>query len=116
MNLGETWRLLEEDSGIAGVSGRVQRRIMPAGRRNVFLGLEMPAENRMLILRVSASSLHGQPNPPASRGLTVRMDNRDAAGGEAEVELVLVLSDAQHRDIFDLLVRGSGRGGGAAGG
>ena len=103
MNLAETWRLLEEDSGIAGVSGRVQRRIMPAGRRNVFLGLEMPAGNRMLILRVSASSLHGQPNPPASRGLTVRMANRDAAGGEAEVELVL--SDAQHRDIFDLLVR-----------
>ena len=31
------------------------------------------------------------------------MDNRDAAGGEAEVELVL--TDAQHRDIFDLLVR-----------
>ena len=49
MNLAETWRLLEEDSGIAGVSGRVQRRIMPAGRRNVFLGLEMPAGNRMLI-------------------------------------------------------------------
>ena len=73
MNLAETWRLLEEDSGIAGVSGRVQRRIMPAGRRNVFLGLEMPAGNRMLILRVSASSLHGQPDPPASRGLTVHM-------------------------------------------
>ena len=66
LNLAETWRLLEEDGGIAGVSGRVQRRIMPAGRRNVFLGLEMPAGNRMLILRVSASSLHGQPDPPAS--------------------------------------------------
>ena len=103
MNLAETWRLLEEDLGIGGVSGRVQRRILPEGRRNVFLGLEIPSGNRMLILRVSADSLQGQPDPPVSRGLNVRMENRDAPGGGAELELVL--TDAQHHDIFDLLVR-----------
>ena len=103
MNLAETWRLLEEDLGIDGVSGRVQRRILPEGRRNVFLGLEMPSGNRMLILRVSADSLQGQPDPPVSRGLNVRMENRGVLGGGAELELVL--TDAQHHDIFDLLVR-----------
>ena len=42
MNLAEVWEHLEEDTRIAGVSGRVQRRIGPTGRRDFFLGLEMP--------------------------------------------------------------------------
>ena len=103
MNLAEVWRSLEEDSRIKEASGRVQRRIVPAGRRDVFLGLEMPARNRMLILRVSANSVEGQPDVPDSRGLRVRVVHREAESKEAEVELVL--TDSEHRDIFDLLVR-----------
>ena len=57
----------------------------------------------MLIIRVSAGSLLGQNNPPDSHGLTVRMEKRDAQVGDAEVEVVL--TDVQHQDIFDLLVR-----------
>ena len=104
MNLAETWSLLEGEIGTAGLSGRMQRRILPGGRRNVFLGLEVPSGNRMLVLRVSVDALHGQPAAPASRGLIVRMTNQESpGGGHAEVEVVL--TDAQHRDIFDLLVR-----------
>ena len=103
MNLGEEWRHLEGDTRIAEVSGRVQRRVGSARRRNFFLGLEMPSRNRMLILRVSENALEGQPNVPDSRGLTVRMAQRDTGDQEAEVELIL--RDSQHRDIFDLLVR-----------
>jgi hypothetical protein len=103
LNLAEEWRHLEGDTRIAEVSGRVQRRIGSAGRRNFFLGLEMPSKNRMLILRVSEKALEGQPNVPDSRGLTVRMAQRDTGDHEAEVELIL--RDSQHRDIFDLLVR-----------
>ncbi len=103
MNFAETWGLLEGESGTIGLSGRIQRRIMPEGRRNVFLGLEVPSGNRMLILRVSSNSLLGQSTPPDSRGLIVRTNNSDDQGGSTEVEIVL--TDVQHRGIFDLLVR-----------
>ena len=103
MNFAETWGLLESEGGAIGLSGRIQRRIIPEGRRNVFLGLEVPSGNRMLILRVSSKSLLGQSTPPDSRGLTVRTSNSDHQGGSTEVEIVL--TDTQHRDIFDLLVR-----------
>ena len=103
MNLAEVWQRLEEDTRISEVSGRVQRRIGPTGRRDFFLGLEMPSRNRMLILRVSAGSAEGQPDVPDSRGLMVRMAPRNAESQETEVELVL--TDSQHRDIFDMLVR-----------
>ena len=103
MNLAETWEYLEDDIGIAGVSGRVQRRILPRGRRNVFLALEVPSGNRMLILRVSTGSLAGVPMPPDSGGLVLRLSHRGDPGAETDVELML--TDTQHRDIFDLLVR-----------
>ena len=57
----------------------------------------------MLVLRVAASSVEGLPDVPDSRGLNVRLVSREA--GSDEVEVVLALSEPQHRDIFDLLVR-----------
>ena len=57
----------------------------------------------MLVLRVTAISASGLPEVSDSRGLTVRVLPREAEGEEAEV--VLALTDSQHRDIFDLLVR-----------
>ena len=103
MNLVEVWRHLEEDTRITDAPGRVQRRILPAGRRNFFLGLETPSRHRMLIFRVEANSAQGLPDPPDSRGLNVRVEGREAGSNENEV--VLALTDSQHRDIFNLLVR-----------
>ena len=103
MNLAEVWRHLEEDTRITDAPGRVQRRILPAGRRDFFLGLETPSRHRMLVLRVAASSVEGLPDVPDSRGLNLRLVSREA--GSDEVEVVLALSESQHRDIFDLLVR-----------
>ena len=103
MNLAETWGYLEGDVGAAGGAGRVQRRILPRGRRNVFLALEVPTGNRMMILRVSSGSLLGVPIPPDSGGLILRLSHRGDPVAETDVELVL--TDVQHRDIFDLLVR-----------
>ena len=103
MNPQEVWRHLEEDTRISDAPGRVQRRILPTGRRNFFLALEMPSRNRMLVLRVSAGSVEGLPDVPDSRGLNVRVVRNEAGSDEAEV--VLALTDSQHRDIFDLLVR-----------
>ena len=103
MNLAETWGFLEGDVRATGRSGRVQRRILPGGRRNVFLGLEMPSGNRMMILRISAGSMAGVSLPHGSRGLILRTSHRGDLGEETDVELVL--TDTQHRDIFDLLVR-----------
>ena len=103
MNLAGVWRNLEEDTRITDATGRLQRRILPAGRRSFFLGLETPSRNRMLILRVGAGLVEGLPDIPDSRGLSVRFASREAVSDEAEV--VLALKDYQHRDIFDLLVR-----------
>lgn len=103
MNPAEVWRHLEEDARITDAPGRVQRRILPAGRRDFFLGLETPSRHRMLILRVAASSAQDLPDVPDSRGLSVRVVERQPESQEAEV--VLALTETQHRDIFDLLVR-----------
>ena len=103
MNLAEVWSHLEADTRITDVPGRVQRRLLPSGRRDVFLGLEIPTRNRMLVLRVAANSASELPEVPDSRGLTVRVLPRAAEDEGAEV--VLALTDSQHRDIFDLLVR-----------
>ena len=103
MSFAEVWEHLEEDTRGPGGSGRAQRRISPSGRRDFFLGLEMPARNRMLILRVAASSLTGQPDISDSHGLVVRIALRDSDTSEAEV--ALVLTDTEEQDIFDLLIR-----------
>ena len=103
MNLLETWGHLEGDIGSPSGSGRMQRRILPGGRRNVFLALEVPSGHRMMILRVSTVSLAGVAMPPESGGLVVRLSHRGDSDVETDIELVL--TDAQHRDIFDLLVR-----------
>ena len=103
MNPAEVWKHLEKDTRITGSPGRVQRRIMPEGRRNFFLGLETPSRHRMLILRIRANSLWELPDVPDSRGLNVRVVSRGADSDEAEV--VLALTESQHQDIFNLLVR-----------
>ena len=103
MNLTELWKHLEEDTRVTEGPRRLQRRLVPAGRRDFFLGLEMPSRNRMLILRVSTNSAEGQPEVPDSRGLSVRVVPRERESNAVEVELALTEQD--HRDIFDLLVR-----------
>ena len=54
MNLAEVWSHLEADTRIADVPGRVQRRLLPSGRRNMFLGLEIlsssPSEDYLAVL------------------------------------------------------------------
>ncbi len=102
MNLNEIWAKLEEDHSESSGTGRMQRRIIPEHRRDFFLGLELPSRNRMLVLRVSSTSIAGQASVPKSHGVTVRMRDRDTDPPTAEVELVL--TDQQHRDIFDLLI------------
>ena len=57
----EVWAHLEEDTRVYSVPGRVQRRILQAGRRDFLLGLEIPSRSRMLILRVAAASTEGSP-------------------------------------------------------
>ena len=102
MNPAGVWAHLEEDTRASGAPGRVQRRILPAGRRDFLLGLEIPSRHRLLILRVGATSAEGQPGVPDSRGVMVR--TRALADGGGRVEVELILRDPQHRDIFDLLV------------
>ncbi len=98
----EVWFHLEEDTRISPSPGRVQRRILPGGRRDFLLGLEIPSRARMLILRVAAASAEGQPEVTDSRGVVVRTSSLGTNDGRLEVELIL--RDQRHSDIFDLLV------------
>jgi len=98
----EIWAHLEDDTRVSSALGRIQRRILPTGRRNFLLGIEAPTRSRMLILRVAAASAEGQPEVPDSRGVVVRTRVLDTGVGWVEIELIL--RDNQHRDIFDLLV------------
>ena len=102
MNPRDVWAHLEEEIRLSGAPRRVQRRILPAGRRDFLLGLEVPSRHRMLIFRVAAASAEGQPEVPDSRGVVVRTKPLGTDGGRVEVELIL--QDHQHSDIFDLLV------------
>ncbi len=56
----------------------------------------------MLIFRVQARSLSGQPDVSDSRGLAVRLACKEPDSDLAEVTLVLM--DPRHKDIFDLLI------------
>ncbi len=103
MSLEEVWRHLEGDIRVPGESGRAQRRIRPTDRRNFFLGLDMPSMNRMLILKVAATSLDEQPEAENTHGLVVRIALRESNTSEAEVSLVL--TDAEQGDIFNLLIQ-----------
>ena len=103
MNLAEVWSHLEDDHRSGQGYGRMQRRIIPESRRDFFLALELPSRNRMLILRAAPASVAGQASIPESRGLRVGIRERGYDPPAAEVELIL--TDPQHRDIFDLLIR-----------
>ena len=103
MNLRETWKHLEDETRVTEGPRRLQRRIFPAARRDIFLGLEMPSKKRMLILRVSEDTVEGQPEIPDSRGLVVRLIRR--VGENSCVEVELTLTDLARQDIFDLLVQ-----------
>ena len=100
MNLQEGWDRLDQDLSSGNGPGRLQRRILPGGRRDFFLGLELPDRRRMLILRADHTALVDQSAVPDSRGLTVRTILPDS--GLAEVELVL--TDPQHQGIFNILI------------
>ena len=103
MNLTEVWERLEEETRIGGTSGRLQRRVGPEGRRDFFLGLDLPSRHRMLIMRVAANSAEGQATISDSSGLAVRSTPRNLDGDEVDIELIL--TDPLHSDIFDLLIR-----------
>jgi len=102
MNLSDIWTHLEEDHRASPEMGRMQRRIVPEGRRDFFLGLELPSRNRMLVLRVSPASVAEQTEFPESRGLKVRIHERATDPPTAEVELILM--EQQLQNIFDLLI------------
>lgn len=103
MSLEKVWQVLEDDTRGPDRSGRAQRRLSPTGRRDFFLGLDMQTMNRMLILKVAATSLTEQIETEDTYGLVVRIALRESNTSEAEVALVLI--DDERQDIFDLLVQ-----------
>lgn len=104
MQVKEIWKLLEEDAGNRSTTGILKRRILPAAPCDLYLAVEKPADARMLLLRVSKSSIPESCVFPRARGCelrTVRMvDDR-----EDQITLQLVLTGTQFTDIFTSLVQ-----------
>ena len=81
---------------------RLQRRIRPDSHRDCLLGVELPTKNRMLIWRVSTTALERQPKVSDSRGLSTRILS---SADNPIAEVVLVLTEPELADLFDLLIR-----------
>lgn len=83
-----------------GASGYLQRRIRPDLPLDLFIGIERPSNRRLLLLEVAESAVVGVDEPPATRGVELRL-NLAAPGGRAALELLLV--DPAYEGIFTVL-------------
>lgn len=82
-------------------SGRLQRRIHADISHNLFLGLERPSNQRMLIFEVADSNLPSEVVPKLTRGVDIRVARYlPAARTILEVRLVA----PEYEDIFSALI------------
>jgi Putative PD-(D/E)XK family member, (DUF4420) len=100
VSFGPIWEELERVTP-PGESGRVKRRIKPEANCDLFLALAKPANLRMVLMLVKASSLDGIDELPTARGVEARIARPGEDGSDASLELVL--TDPRSADIFTAL-------------
>lgn len=103
MKIEDVWNLLEQD-GNNVFSGYLTRRILPDVNYDVYLAIEKPLNNRLLMLRFNSIFFDRKTIYPASNSFTV---NRIVLpqDGEEYVTLQLVLTNVRYKDIFTTLVQ-----------
>ena len=83
-----------------GSTGFLRRRIRPDSNRDIFLGLEKPADHRMLLLHLTQAVADTVRAPATTRNIELLI-HRDVGDGEAVLELRLV--DRAYQEIFSIL-------------
>lgn len=100
MSHEEIWQEMAGQSGMPGV-GYLRRRLHPELRFDLFLGLERPSNQRLLVLEVARASVPAAMEPRVTRGAELRVVQRAA---EMRTTLEVRLIDPSFRDIFSALV------------
>src|SRR5688500_6671551 len=84
--------------------GVVSRRILPYSGHDIFIAVQRPARNRMLLIRLPAAVVEAfvrqEGNLPQTRGL--HMAFTPAPDGNRDLQLVLTADD--RREVFNPLI------------
>jgi len=97
------WQELKAETDQQRLSaGIIRRRIHPESRQDLFLALERPDDNRMLLLRIPADAMPPRDRLPEAEGFVLTPVALPDDGNC--VTLMLRLADQRYRDIFTVLV------------
>lgn len=104
MTIEEIWTSLEDDARTENATGTVLRRLKPDSSYNICLGLGIPGNRRMLLLRILRSNSPEADSLPQSKGFEVRAVSLPE-DTEDNATLELILTDSRFTDIFTSLVQ-----------
>lgn len=100
MSLPAIWNELETLTPL-GSAGRFKRRVRPGSALDLFAGVAKPANQRLLMMLASESSLKDIERLPGSLGVEARIVRPGEDGRDATIELAL--TDPRFTDIFSVL-------------
>jgi hypothetical protein len=100
VNLPAIWDALETLMP-PGSAGRFKRRVRPESAFDLFAGVAKPANQRLLMMLASESSLGDVERLPSSLGVEARIVRPGEDGRDATIELAL--TDPRFTDIFTVL-------------
>ncbi|GIH20686.1 PD-(D/E)XK motif protein [Rugosimonospora africana] len=96
----DAWRQLESEHHAAGI---VTLRLFPSSPQDIFLAVEQPTGQRMLVIHVPNAAAEAQVRHgalPVTRGLTLRFT--PAGPGRRDLQVILTAQD--RREVFNPLV------------
>jgi hypothetical protein len=96
------WKILEESSRDTSNPGILIRRISPDIPHDIFLGIEKPADRRMLLIRLKKQNVSEFRKLPVFKGFEITEVNIPD-DQEKYVTLGLILNDPVFQDIFSTL-------------
>ena len=99
----EIWKSMEENSVSEHECFILKRRVYPEFPFDLFLAMEKPENNRLLLLNVSSSNIPDLNSLPLSRGFELKLFTRTKTF-ESYATLELKLIDFRFSDIFSILV------------
>jgi hypothetical protein len=97
------WQSLSEEAVRRGAAGIFVQRVFPQSSCDLFLGIEHPSGQRLLIVRVTRNVLPGRDTLPAARGINVRCEALPY-DREDRASVIVALRDPRYTDVFSTLV------------
>ena len=101
--LSETWNSLETEAAGSRVSAILRRRICLSSANKIYVGLTVPAGQRLVLFRVSRGSEIDESKLPTSEGVRTSFVNVPDDPAEC-ICLSIRLHDRQYEEVFTSLV------------